>query len=215
MNLLNTIFVIGVILAIFGFIWGLIRICLILLFPKFHKEVKSQYFLRGIQYLFLVQTTFLFLTEDDSRLSLEASSLAVTGLLLLFFFLSKLQRRQQQQVMFQFMQNGQNFMQNAFNPKAERFLILFGCLVFTGIILYPQLAYSPISSWLHESIVGIEETPIIGFIFRVIGFFFLMNVINKTIQSFIQIFRGKTKDQQPPQDPPQDDNQFDDFEEIN
>lgn len=214
MNLLNTIFVIGVILAIFGFIWGLIRIALILLFPKFNKEITSQYFLRGIQYLFLVQTTFLFLSEDESRLSLEASSVAITGLLLLFFFLSKLQRRQQQQVLFQFMQNGQNFMQNAFNPKAERGLIAFGIAIFVALIFFPQYAYSPITRWLHESIIGIEQTPIIGFIFRVIGFFFLMNVINKTIQSILQITRKKNQPESP-KDQNQDDHHFDDFEEIN
>jgi hypothetical protein len=212
-NLLNTIFIIGVILAIFGFIWGLIRIGLILLFPQFNKEVTSQYFLRGVQYLFLIQTTFIFLTEDESRLSLEASSLVITGLLLIFFFLSKLQRRQQQQMMFQFIQNGQNFMQNAFNPKAERILILFGCAVFTALVFYPELAYSPITRWLHESIIGIEDTPIIGFIFRVIGFFFLMSVIGKTIQSIRQIISGKQKGPAL-EEPTKGEDEFDDYEEI-
>ena len=95
-----------------------------------------------------------------------------------------------------------------FNSKYEIIIIILSLLVFIGFIFRPDIANNVVAFWFKESILDIESTAIIGFIFKVIGFFFLMSILFKTVNSFQYISESLiTKNQRK-------DSDFDDYEEI-
>lgn len=220
MELLNFIFRLGVVFAIFGFIWGIINIAIRLLTPGRSRQLAEVYILKAVQYLLLVNVTFLICYNQEITKLDAKSQLVYGGIILVMYFVGKLQNKQNKQVMFQMYTNG--MMQNnlGFNLKAEVAVIVLSILAFVGLHFNPNLAFNPLALWFQDSILNIEDTPIFGFIFKVIGFFFLVNILLKMVNSVLMILSGKAfqrsndpynNDQHRKQ---KDDDKFDDYEEI-
>jgi hypothetical protein len=190
MELLNFIFRLGVVFAIFGFLFGLFELGLMLLNAGRRKTVTEEYVVKLIKYLFLVDVTFLF-CMDLSGEEISQYNLVVTTLVLLTYFVGKLQNKQQQQAMFKMMGNGMGQPFSNFNLKAEVGVISIAIALFILFVFMPELASNPASNWFHESILNIEDTPVFGFIFKVIGFFFLISMIFKMINSLVYLASGK------------------------
>lgn len=214
MEIINTIFRLGVILAIFGFIWGLFQLAFVILSGGQSRSLLAHYGLKALQYLFLVQVTFLFCFQSDSNLSLSQNSIVITALILLFYFVSKLQRNQKKGMLFGFIQNGQNRVAQQFNLIAEITLIILALSYFVVCIYNPNLGSNAISYWFKESIISIENAAFFGFIFKIIGFFFLLSVFGKIVQSILLLISPKIENQQNNLDPPEDSSHFDDFEDL-
>lgn len=217
MELLNFIFRLGVVFAIFGFLFGLFEIGLALLSAGRRKTMIEEYVIKLVKYLFLVDVTFLF-CMDISGEEISQYNLVVTTLVLLTYFIGKLQSKQQQQAMFSMMGNGMIQPFSNFNLKAEIAVISVAIALFVFFIFMPGLASNPASIWFHESILNIEDTPVFGFIFKVIGFFFVISMILKMINAFSYLMSGKAFIQARSgfgkfNDKKKDDD-FDDFEEI-
>lgn len=217
MELLNFIFRLGVVFAIFGFLFGLFEIGLNLLNAGRRKTMMEEYVIKLIKYLFLVDVTFLF-CMDISGEEISQYNLIVTTLVLLTYFVGKLQNKQQQQAMFNMMGNSMMQPFSNFNLKAEIGVISVAIGLFILFVFMPELASNPASIWFHESILNIEDTPVFGFIFKVIGFFFLISMIFKMINAFTYLISGKAFIQARSglgkmTDKKKDDD-FDDFEEI-
>jgi hypothetical protein len=190
MELLNFIFRLGVVFAIFGFLFGLFELGLMLLNAGRRKTVTEEYVVKLIKYLFLVDVTFLF-CMDLSGEEISQYNLVVTTLVLLTYFVGKLQNKQQQQAMFKMMGNGMGQPFSNFNLKAEVGVISIAIALFILFVFMPELASNPASNWFHESILNIEDTPVFGFIFKVIGFFFLISMIFKMINALVYLASGK------------------------
>lgn len=217
MELLNFIFRLGVVFAIFGFLFGLFEIGLTLLNAGRRKTMMEEYVIKLIKYLFLVDVTFLF-CMDLSGEEISQYNLVVTTLVLLTYFIGKLQNKQQQQAMFNMMGNSMIQPFSNFNLKAEIGVISVAIALFIIFVFMPELASNPASLWFHESILNIEDTPVFGFIFKVIGFFFLLSMIFKMINAFTYLISGRAFIQARSgigkmTDKKKDDD-FDDFEEI-
>lgn len=213
METINLMFKLGVVYAIFGFIWGIIQIAYILLRGISKRNIGEAYMIKVLKYFFLVDVTFLF-TMDNQGVNVQL--LVTTGLVLLAFLIGKLQNQQKKMVMFKMVANGNQFAANHFNLKAEIGTIIFALALFTLFIFYPQFAQNPISIWFHESITGIEKTPVFGFIFKFIGIFYLVSILRNLINSILFILSGKafTKTETDPNSTERNENEFDDFEEI-
>jgi hypothetical protein len=106
-----------------------------------------------------------------------------------------------------------------FNKKAEIIVLSLSLLFYASLFFLPDIAKNPIALWFYETVTGIEKTPLIGFIFKVIGFFFLLRILVKIFNGFTFLisgkpfvnvktgyYAGKKKDK--------DDDSFDDFEEV-
>jgi len=214
-EIINTIFRIGVILAIFGFLWALVQFAFTLLTQGFGRKIWQFYILKTFQYVFLVQVTILFCYENESSLSLSNNSIFISALILIFYFISKLQNRQKQTSMISMIQGGRNMLSRIFELKYEIALVIFGSLFFALNVAYPDLAYNKVSNWFYTSIVDLEDTPIFGFIFKFIGFFFLISVFSKLLNAVLFTLSPR-KAQNSPQHPDDNrsDDDFDDFEEI-
>ncbi len=214
MEIINTIFRLGVILAIFGFLWAIFQFALTILSGGQNRSILAHYGLKAIQYLFLVQVTFLFCYENDSNLSLSQNSVVITALILLFYFVSKLQRNQQRRMIFSFIQNGEKNIDRQFNLGAEIALIVFSLGYFTAFMYYPNLASNVISNWFKDSILSIEEAAFFGFVFKIVGFFFLLSVFNKIVQSVLLLINPKSIHQNNSIEQPNDSDNFDDYEDL-
>lgn len=190
MELMNQIFRLGVVFAIFGFIWGIFDLGLNLVNGGRARTVSEVYFIKAIKYLFLVDVTFLFCLDDAQNL-ISTFNIVIAGLVLLTYFVGKLQNQQNKMAMFQMMGAGMTPKQTTFNLRVEVGVIVLAIGVFSLFMFFPGVAKNPISIWFHETIISIEDTPIIGFIFKVIGFFFLVSMIFKMLNGFNYLISGK------------------------
>ncbi len=109
----------------------------------------------------------------------------------------------------------------AFNLKLEVILIVASLAFFVLFWFFPEFATNPISRWFHDSILNIEDTPFFGFIFKVIGFFFLLNLIVKMMNGITFLLsggkiQGGRQVQNPfgKEDQQNNDNEFVDYEEV-
>jgi len=219
-ELLNFIFRLGVVFAIYGFLWGLLEIGFRILTSGRERTVGEVYLLRGIKYIFLADVTFLFCIDGDVSNLNYLNQLLTAGIILLTYFVGKLQNNQNRTRVFQVFMNSRMQLPKQltlFNLRAEIFVICLALLVFGLFNLAPEYAANPISVWFYESIMDIEDTVFFGFIFKVIGFFFLLNLFAKMINGVTFLLSGA----RPPQDPfddnqkkEDDDDDFDSWEEV-
>jgi hypothetical protein len=216
MDLLNLIFRLGVLFAIYGFLWFFIELGLTFLRAGRQKTIGENYLIKSVKYLFLVNVTFLFCL-DLNKNDVSFYNVMPSAIVLVTYFIGKLQQQQQQVQLFGQL-NAQIPQTNDFNLKTEIILIVVSIALFIGFLFFPQYASNNIANWFKSSILDIESTVIIGFIFKIIGFFFLLGMIMKMINAINYIISGKpvvdiktnfnSKSNK-------DEDKFDDFEEIN
>ena len=181
------------------------------------RTLGEIYLIKTVKYLFLVNVTFLFCLEqmDEPVFQVNYLNLVPSFIILMVYFLGKLQQKEQRiQMMTNFMQGLQ---EAPFNRQWELALIVLSGLTFAGLVCYPQYSENVISTWFQKSILDIENTVLIGFVFKVIGFFFLIGMFLKMLNALNYILSGKplvnvktgfgTKQGK-------SDDSFDDFEEI-
>ncbi len=217
MELINLIFRLGVLFAIYGFLWFFIEMGLKLLIGGRKRTLGEIYLIKTVKYLFLVNVTFLFCLKQMDELVFQVNylNLAPSFIILMVYFLGKLQQKEQRiQMMTNFMQGLQEV---PFNRQWELALIVLSGFTFAGLVLYPQYSENAIATWFQKSILDIENTVLIGFVFKVIGFFFLIGMFFKMLNALNYIVSGKplvnvktgfgTKQGK-------SDDSYDDFEEI-
>ncbi len=214
MELLDFIFRLGVVFAIYGFIWGLIEIGFRLLTSGRQRTIGEVYLLRGIKYVFLADVTFLFCIDGDVSNLNYLNQLILAGIILLTYFIGKLQNNQNRTRMFQVMLNARVQMPKQltlFNLRAEIIVIALSLLLFAAFNFAPEYAANPISLWFHRSIIDIEKTFFFGFIFKVIGFFFLLSMISKMVNGITFLLAG-AKAPKDPFDTPEKQDDSDDYD---
>ena len=217
MDLIQLIFQLGVLFAIYSFIWFFIDLGLALLVAGKKRALPEIYLIKVVKYLFLVNVTFLFALEKNNTLSVIGVIPSAT--VLVVYFLGKFQQKQRQaQVLSQF--GGKGFgLGLDFDRRYEIGVIALAVILFILLLAFPEYAENNIATWFRQSIIDIEKTVIIGFIFKVIGFFFLLGMLLKMVNAFNYLISGRplvdfqtymgskttknTKDD------------FDDYEEIN
>lgn len=109
---------------------------------------------------------------------------SIGGLILLMYWVGKLQKREnmlQMQAMMSKMMPG--ISKPIYDRTLEIATIGIGIINFIVCIFYPSILSNTFINWFSETIHGIYEAPIIGFIFKIIGFFFLISIIFKGVTS--------------------------------
>lgn len=186
------------------------------------KHLAEVYIIKTVRYVFLADVMFLFCKEQAGG-QLLVNDLLIAGLILLIYFVGRIQSKQQRQSMFSIRGRtnipGMGDVLNRFKPvfdvRLEALVVIVAMGVFFGFYAVPHLATNVISNWFLESILNIEDTPVFGFIFKVIGFFFLMSVILKITNALMTILTGGARNfQDDNQDEDDDDDHFDDYTEI-
>jgi hypothetical protein len=217
-EVVNFIFRLGVVFAIFGFLWGMIDIALRLLTASRQRTLVETYLIKGVKYLFLADVTFLFCLGDLDKHMIVSYQVVLGGIVLLMYFVGKLQNSQNRVAVFRMM--GRNLPQMpklSFNMKAEIGVIGAALVLFGVLWFYPWLATNAASRWFHESILSIEDAFFFGFIFKIIGFFFMLNMFFQMAGGITFLLNGgKTPTPNNGIDDRQNsrDDDFDDYEEV-
>ena len=205
MDILELTFQLGVFFAIYGFIWFFVDLGFKMLSAGNSRSTIETYFLKAIQYVFLVNVIFLFSIDMNSGHISLLNLYPIIGILTLYF-IGKFQKNQSNMMMFSRM--GLKMSNSQFNPKYEALVIVIALFAFIGLMFRPDIANNSVALWFKESILDIESTAIIGFVFKVIGFFFLVGLLLKTANAFQYISRMlfERNDRK--------DSGFDDYEEV-
>jgi len=217
MELFQFIFRLGVVFAVFGFIWGIIELAITLLSVGRQRQIAEIYIIKAVKYFFLVDVTFLVCATESMKGFNSTSQLVFGAVVLLMYFIGKLQNGQNRQRMFQMIANGMPQNLTKFDMKAEISVIVFALIVFVLFWIFPAYASNPLSIWFQEAISNIIDTPIFGFIFKVIGFFFLLSIIFKMVNAFLFLLSGKafqSKNEDDNDSNGIDNSNFDSWEEV-
>ena len=206
MEILGLTFQLGVFFAIYGFIWFFIDLGIKFITSGAVKSELSNYLVKGVKYLFLVNVIFLF-SVSDTEAKIELRALVPVMLILFLYFVGKFQKNQNKNIFLSRMGIKSNAVQ--FNSRYEMVLIMLSLLVFILFILEPSIAQNNIAIWFKVTIIDIETTAIIGFIFKIIGFFFLLDILTKTMNAFQFIIARIVS-----KAPSKNKDKFDDFEEV-
>lgn len=206
MEILGLTFQLGVFFAIYGFIWFFIDLGIKFITSGAVKSELSNYLVKGVKYLFLVNVIFLF-SVSDTEAKIELRALVPVMLILFLYFVGKFQKNQNKNIFLSRMGIQSNAVQ--FNSRYEMVLITLSLLVFILFILEPSIAQNNIAKWFKITIIDIETTAIIGFLFKIIGFFFLLDILTKTINAFQFIIARIVS-----KAPSNNKDKFDDFEEV-
>ena len=214
MELLNTLFRLGVVFAIYGFIWIFIEFGFSLLRGGRKALLPEIYLIKGAKYILLSAVAFMFNLSEE--LKLDIYQYALTGSILLLYFLGKLHRTQNQRVLVQLMNNRIN-PTTQFNIVGEIIVIVLSGLMYIFLFYFPDYAYNGLSVWFKESILSIEKTPIFGWIFKLIGFFFVVSTLVKVINGFFLLLSGRllVQSRSGINTNKNDSNEYDEYEEMN
>jgi len=189
--------------------------------PKLLFEI---YFIKTIRYVFLTDVIFLFCVQQAGGLVL-VNDMLLGGLILMIYFIGKIQSKQQRQSLFSISNRANipgmgdvfNKIKPAFDIRFEIGVVVLALSVFGAFYFAPYLASNVISNWFLESILNIEDTPVFGFIFKVVGFFFMVSVLMKIANAILTILTGGKRRSQVDSDEnnkENDDDHFDDYTEI-
>ena len=206
MEILGLTFQLGVFFAIYGFIWFFIDLGIKFITSGAVKSELSNYLVKGVKYLFLVNVIFLF-SVSDTEAKIELRALVPVMLILFLYFVGKFQKNQNKNIFLSRMGIQSNAVQ--FNSRYEMVLIMLSLFVFILFILEPSIAQNNIAKWFKVTIIDIETTAIIGFIFKIIAFFFLLDILTKTMNAFQFIIARIVS-----KAPLKNKDKFDDFEEV-
>lgn len=186
MEILKFIFHLGIVFAIFSFIWFFLMLGINLLMSG-RKTKFLNYLYKLAKYMFLSSVTARFIYEFAGKDVTSKDGIVffiVGGLILLMYLVGKLQRQEnmvQMQAMMSKMMPGMT--PPMYDRKLEIAVIAIGLLNLAACLFYPAILSNTFINWFSETIHGIYEAPIIGFIFKIIGVFFLINVMVKGFTS--------------------------------
>ncbi len=191
MQIIELIFKIGVLLAIYGFIWFFINLLISLLSGGRKKSIGEVYFSKGVKSVFLVNVLFLY-GMDSSQNGIDWFNMIISGLILLLYFIGQMQKDQQQAAMMDRFSGMLSVVSKTrFNRKAEIIVVSVAFVVYASLFFFPEFAKNPIALWFYDQVTGLEKTPIIGFIFKIIGFFFLLGILLKITNGIMFLISGK------------------------
>lgn len=191
MQIIELIFKIGVLLAIYGFIWFFINLLISLLSGGRKKSIGEVYFSKGVKSVFLVNVLFLY-GMDSSQNGIDWFNMIISGLILFLYFIGQMQKDQQQAAMMDRFSGMLSVVSKTrFNRKAEIIVVGVAFVVYASLFFFPEFAKNPIALWFYEQVTGLEKTPIIGFIFKLIGFFFLLGILLKITNGIMFLISGK------------------------
>ncbi len=188
MQFIKLIFQLGVLFSIYGFLWFFIDLILKILVGGRSRTIGEIYLIKSVKYLFLVNVTFLFCLDNHEQ-NVSLNNLLPSAIILLIYFMGKFQKKQEQ---LKFLESiGKEYIRDMFNAKAEIAVIVLSFFLFITFLYFPQYAFNNVAIWFQKSIIHLETALFFGFVFKIIGFFFLLGMLLKMINAVLYILTGK------------------------
>ena len=215
MQILQFIFHFGVIIAVFTFLWLFLGLLLSLIFAPFGLTPgKIYYAQKTLKYFFLVTVAFRFALDDRFGLqgSQDIKGYIISALILLAYLIGKTEAKNNRVKFYANFGNMRQMQVTPFDRNKELLLIGFAIAVYAYFVFFPDGSHNVITNWLVDSIVSISDTHVFGWIFKIIGFFFLIMVIMRFVNGFFALLGLTSRQNNTPSQRNNDD--FDDYEEV-
>ena len=192
MKLLTLIFSLGVLFAAFNFIWFFIEFFLKSVRGLRPATLFETYLVKAIKYFFLANVTFGFcidISPIDPSYILDWQRLMAGGVILLTYLLGKFQKQQERLQFF----GGFNMpkVNQVYSFPLEISLLVLVTLEYIGFYFFPYLSENLLAKWFEGSIKSLENAFLLGFIFKIIGFFFLIGMFIKLLNTINVVLSGK------------------------
>lgn len=209
--MLEFIFHIGVIVTVFALIRFFIFLFFFLSNPAIYQSRIFMNIYRALDFYFVISCISLyayqFLSYKNDKFTYVM--LLVTGGITLFFYL--LGRVKSTQLKFNVQLNREQIRVSENSPLQQQFFIGGGLVLYFLSITYPSFFYYPFLDSLLNFIHSIYKIPVIGWIIGLVGFFFMISTIFKSINSLFIFFNKKNKLTEISEE---DSDRFDDYTEI-
>ena len=216
MELISLLFRLGVLFAIYGFIWFFVDSFIRLITAGSQRNKIEYYLIKSAKYLFLVNVLVLFCL-NKTKTEITFINIAPTLSIFCIYLIGRLQndeRKSMIQLSFFGKERNKSGATSNFNRRNEIILIIGALIAFVVLAFNADYAKNNIAEWFYRSIIDIEQTAIIGYIFKFIGALFLVGMFFKMINAFNYILSGKHIDDLKSKIKDKDKNDFDDYEEV-
>jgi hypothetical protein len=166
-----------------------------ILSPPAKRQGKQAevYVLRIVKYFLLVSVTanYILAYQTESGEKGSVSHIVIGAIVLALYLLGKLQNRT---MVSQLAKNAMfgRFYSPPLDIKVERFLLLGSVVYFVACLLLPWMVDNFVINWFTESVVSIYEAAIIGWIFKIIAFFFLITIIMRAANVIGALLNGES-----------------------
>ena len=216
MELISLLFRLGVLFAIYGFIWFFVDSFIRLITAGSQRNKIEYYLIKSAKYLFLVNVLVLFCL-NKTKTEITFINIAPTLSIFCIYLIGRLQndeRKSMIQLSFFGKERNNSGAKSNFNRRNEIMLIIGALIAFVVLAFNADYAKNNIAEWFYASIIDIEQTAIIGYIFKFIGVLFLISMIFKMIGAISYILNGGPIIDVKSRIKNKKDDEFDDYEEV-
>ena len=216
MELITLLFRLGVLFAIYGFIWFFVDSFIRLITAGSQRNKIEYYLIKSAKYLFLVNVLVLFCL-NKTKTEITFINIAPTLSIFCIYLIGRLQndeRKSMIQLSFFGKERNNSGAKSNFNRRNEIMLIIGTLIAFVVLAFNADYAKNNIAEWFYRSIIDIEQTAIIGYIFKFIGVLFLISMIFKMIGAISYILNGGPIIDVKSRIKNKKDDEFDDYEEV-
>ena len=216
MELITLLFRLGVLFAIYGFIWFFVDSFIRLITAGSQRNKIEYYLIKSAKYLFLVNVLVLFCL-NKTKTEITFLNIAPTLSIFCIYLIGRLQndeRKSMIQLSFFGKERNNSGAKSNFNRRNEIMLIIGALIAFVVLAFNADYAKNNIAEWFYRSIIDIEQTAIIGYIFKFIGVLFLISMIFKMIGAISYILNGGPIIDVKSRIKNKKDDEFDDYEEV-
>jgi hypothetical protein len=204
MNILTHIFHLGVLFSAFAFLWFWIQLLLVLILPEQYK-IPIRYFLQLLQSLFLGVLVLKFVYKNEGNL--QFGGMLILSLITYFLYLLRNLRSTKHSIQFKVYSNLYKNLKMKNDWEWAVALISLTITIFW--VFYPVALDSVVTNWFYRETHELINVAIIGWIFKIAGFFFLIGTLFRFITALAWMFNGSQKNKPNPGN-----QEYDDFEEL-
>lgn len=193
MKALEYIFYLGIISAVFRFLWAFFIGLLVILKGSTRKGIFEAYLLKLIKYFLLVSLIgkFSLKFSQGENTAVSLSYIILGGVIIFMYMVGKNEKKQTLlSIQRQFGQMFSNI-SNSYNARLEWLIIGLSMAYFVMSIIMPQILANPVTNWFEKTITDIYTTPVIGWIFKLIGLFFLIRILLKGFNAIRILVTGR------------------------
>lgn len=220
MQILEFLFEMGIVFIILSLIWGFFMILMTMIAMGERKGIFEENLLKAANYYLLASLSAMVVVAKVNETLASHYGYQIAGLIMLYLYMLGKQERQRMQFM---MQGGRfgNFtnIKRTQNKQVQQIYLLATLTLFAASVMYPEIMDNGVNRWFMTAIVDIKDTPIIGWIIKFVGVFFLISIIFRGGLYLNRFLDGLGKPKQSQQNQgnninqgKDDDDDFDDYE---
>ncbi len=203
MKVLELLFQLGILFSAFAFLWFWIQLLLVFLVPM-NVRLQLRYFLQLLHSLFLGALVLKFMQMENPPLGFNA----VLGIGMLTYFLYLIRNIRSRDAMMR-VEVYANFVEQLKTKNEWEWTLAF---ISVGISLlwvaYPSALDSAATLWFYQQTKYLMEIPVLGWIFKIFGFFFVIGTLFRFLRAALWLMNPKPKTRST------ENEGFDDFEEL-